>query len=290
MIELQKLRYFVAVAETLNVGKAAAALHISQSPLSRQIIALEERLGTALFVRERKRLQLTETGRRFLSEAKILLEHAQQIEQRIRDEAEGRTGSLTLGFVEGAIHAGVLQVAIKRFLKAAPHSRIELKNLRSRQQFEGLQFGGIDVGFTYSPPLHNSALVADQVADEKFTVVMPRGHPLAKGRFDPHCLDGAAFIALPESESPEARQSLLAACARAGFMPNIRFEAADPSVVLGLVESGLGLAIVQKSLEVTASSGLVFRSLPSSFPLRARIFRVTRKVVRPLVARFLESQ
>lgn len=290
MIELQKLRYFVAVAETLNVGKAATALHISQSPLSRQIIALEERLGTALFVRERKRLQLTETGRHFLSEARILLEHAQQIEQRIRDEAEGRTGSLTLGFVEGAIHAGVLQVAIKRFLKAAPHARIELKNLRSRQQFEGLHFGGIDVGFTYSAPLHDSALVADQVADEKFAVVMSRGHALARGRLNPRCLDGAAFIALPESESPEARQSLLAACASAGFMPNIRFEAADPSVVLGLVESGLGLAIVQKSLEVTASSGIVFRSLPSSFPLRARIFRVTRKVVRPLVARFLDSQ
>src|SRR6218665_508418 len=123
MIELQKLHYFVTVAQTLNVGKAATLLHISQSPLSRQIIALEERLGTALFSRERKRLQLTDAGRQFLDEAKALI-----------DEAQGRTGAMTLGFVEGAIHVGALQTAIKRFLNVAPQARIELKNLRSRQQ------------------------------------------------------------------------------------------------------------------------------------------------------------
>lgn len=290
MIDLQKLHYFVAVAETLNVGKAATLLHISQSPLSRQIIALEERLGTALFSRERKRLQLTDAGRQFLDEAKALMEHAQQLEDRIRDEAEGRTGSLTLGFVEGAIHVGALQTAIKRFLKVAPHARIELKNLRSRQQFEALQFGGIDVGFSYSPPLQNSPLVAEQIADEGFAVAMPRNHPLAKGRFDPRKLDGEAFIALPEKDSPEARQSLMGACASAGFIPNVRFEAAEPSVVLGLVDAGVGLAIVQESLGEAPGRGIVLRPLPPSFPMRAKIFRVTRKTTRPLVARFLSSQ
>jgi DNA-binding transcriptional LysR family regulator len=290
MIELQKLHYFVAVAQTLNVGKAATLLHISQSPLSRQIIALEERLGTALFSRERKRLQLTDAGRQFLDEAKALIEHAQQLEDRIRDEAEGRTGSITLGFVEGAIHVGALQTAIKRFLKVAPQARIELKNLRSRQQFEALQFGGIDVGFTYSPPVRSSTLVAEQIADEGFAVAMPRNHPLAQGRFDPRKLDGEPFIALPEKDSPEARLSLMGACASAGFIPNVRFEAAEPSVVLGLVDAGVGLAIVQQSLGKAPRRGIVLRPLPSSFPMRAQIFRVTRKTVRPLVARFLGSQ
>ncbi|KAB7591304.1 LysR substrate-binding domain-containing protein [Verminephrobacter eiseniae] len=290
MIELQKLHYFVTVAQTLNVGKAATLLHISQSPLSRQIIALEERLGTALFSRERKRLQLTDAGRQFLDEAKALIEHAQQLEDRIRDEAQGRTGAMTLGFVEGAIHVGALQTAIKRFLNVAPQARIELKNLRSRQQFEALQFGGIDVGFTYSPPVRSSTLVAEQIADEGFAVAMPRNHPLAQGRFDPRKLDGEAFIALPEKDSPEARLGLMGACASAGFIPNVRFEAAEPSVVLGLVNAGVGLAIVQQSLGKTPRRGIVLRPLPSSFPMRAQIFRVTRKTVRPLVARFLGSQ
>lgn len=290
MLELQKLHYFVTVAETLNVGKAAQQLHISQSPLSRQIISLEERLGTSLFSRERKRLQLTEAGRHLLDEAKTLISHAQQLEDRVRDEATGKTGTLTLGFVEGAVHVWALQAAIKCFLKAVPHARVELKNLRSRQQFEALQFGVIDVGFAYSAPPRNSSLVAELVADENFALAMPKNHPLSLGRLDLQKLNGEPFIALPEKDSPGARQTLLGACASAGFMPDVRFEASDPSVVLGLVDAGFGLAIVQESLHKARTRGIIFRSLPKSFPLRAQIYRVTRADVRPLVSRFINSQ
>lgn len=174
MIELQKLRYFIAVAETLNIGRAATQLHISQSPLSRQIIALEEQLGTPLFSREHRRFQLTEAGRQLLEDAKELIAHALQIETRVRDEAEGKIGTLTLGFVEGAIHVGALQTAIKRFLRIAPLARVELKNLRSRKQFEALQLGGIDVGFTYAPPTGNSSLVCERIADEGFILAIQR--------------------------------------------------------------------------------------------------------------------
>ncbi|MCP3020627.1 LysR substrate-binding domain-containing protein [Cupriavidus basilensis] len=290
MIELHKLRYFIAVAETLNIGRAATQLHISQSPLSRQIIALEEQLGTSLFSREHRQLQLTEAGRQLLKEAKELIAHALQLETRIRDEAEGKIGTLTLGFVEGAIHAGALQTAIKRFLRVAPLARVELKNLRSRKQFEALQFGGIDIGFTYAPPTGDSSLVCEQIADEGFILAMPKDHPLAHGRLDIRKLDGEPFIALPERESPEARQTLLEACASAGFSPSVRFEASDPTVALGLVDAGVGLAIVQESLGSSITKGIVLRPLPSSFPMRVRIFRVSRECTRPLVSRFLSAQ
>jgi len=290
MIELQKLRYFIAVAETLNIGRAATQLHISQSPLSRQIIALEEQLGTPLFSREHRRFQLTEAGRQLLEDAKELIAHALQIETRVRDEAEGKIGTLTLGFVEGAIHVGALQTAIKRFLRIAPLARVELKNLRSRKQFEALQLGGIDVGFTYAPPTGNSSLVCERIADEGFILAMSKDHPLASGRLDIRKLDGESFIALPERESPEARQTLLEACASAGFAPSVRFEASDPTVVLGLVDAGVGLAIVQESLRGSITKGIVLRPLPSSFPMRVQIFRVWRECARPLVSRFLSAQ
>src|SRR6218665_4068616 len=104
------------------------------------------------------------------------------------------------------------------------------------------------VGSTHSPPVRSSTLVAEQIADEGFAVAMPRNHPLAQGRFDPRKLNGEAFIALPEKAPPEARLGLMGACTSAGFIPNVRFEAAEPSVVLGLVNAGVGLAIVQQSL------------------------------------------
>lgn len=290
MLELQKLRYFLAVAETLNVGRAAVKLHISQSPLSRQIIALEERLGTPLFTRDRKRLELTQAGRQLVGDAKALVAHAQRLEDRMREEAAGATGTLTVGFVEGAVHLGVLQSAIRRFLKAVPRARVELQNLRSRQQFEALEAGAIDVGFTYSPPPERAALVHAPMAEEGFLLAIPRNHPLSHGRLNLQKLDGEPFIALPERASPEARQMWLAACARAGFVPNVRFEASDPMVALGLVDAGVGLALVQESLRRVCAKGVVLRLVPRSFDLRVRIFSVAKVDARPLAARFLSTQ
>jgi DNA-binding transcriptional LysR family regulator len=80
VIELRLLQSFVAVAETEHVGRAAERLHISQSPLSRQIRQLEDDLGLRLFDRERQRIRLTESGRWLLSEARELLGRAQRME------------------------------------------------------------------------------------------------------------------------------------------------------------------------------------------------------------------
>ena len=93
-LDLRQLRYFVAVAELENVGRAATVLNISQSPLSRQIQQLEAQLGLDLFERERKRLRLTAEGRQFLDEARDLLAHAERLEMHSKllgRGVEGRT-------------------------------------------------------------------------------------------------------------------------------------------------------------------------------------------------------
>jgi DNA-binding transcriptional LysR family regulator len=84
MFELRQLRYFVAVAETEHVGRAAEILGISQPPLSRQIQQLEARLGLTLFLRDKKRLRLTPAGQNFLTSARELLAHASEIARATR--------------------------------------------------------------------------------------------------------------------------------------------------------------------------------------------------------------
>jgi DNA-binding transcriptional LysR family regulator len=286
MFDLQQLRYFVAVAETENVGQAALALHISQSPLSRQVQRLEARLGFDLFLREKKRLRLTRAGRDFLDEARTLLAHATRVAERAKETAAGRCGTLAVGFVEGAVHAGVLGRELHAFQQQVPQVRVLLQAMRSAAQFQALQRGELDVGHTYSEPEAGSGLASTPVADEPCLLAIPATHPLSHGPLAWPALDGAPFIAMPESWSPATRQHLLAACAAAGFRPDIRCEAAEPSVVLGLVAAGAGLAVLQSGLRASAPPGVVMRELPADFALRVRIFRVLRSDAGVLASRW----
>src|SRR5436309_15672740 len=95
--DLRQLRYFVAVAERLHFGRAAAALHISQPPLSRAIRALGERLGVALLARTRRRVELTAEGARFLDEARPLAAQLEYAVAELRGMADDRSGRRTTG-------------------------------------------------------------------------------------------------------------------------------------------------------------------------------------------------
>lgn len=284
MLDLQQLRYFVAVAETESVARAAVQLHISQSPLSRQVMALEARLGLSLFARARQRLTLTPAGRAFLEQARELLRHAQRVEQQAIDAARLAGGTLVIGFVESAVHCGVLRDAVHALRRASPEATVELRALRTAEQWAALQSGTIDLGFGHAPAPEATRLHSVRLADEPFVLAMPAGHPLTRGALTASRLDGQPFIALPASVSAPGRDALLAACGRAGFTPRIVLEAADPSVVLGLVQSGFGLALVQQSLGAAAKAGVACRPLPAAFDGRVQVYRTVPAAARPLAA------
>src|SRR3954465_829986 len=117
--ELWQLRYFIAVADTLHFGRAAAALHISQPPLSRAIRALEQQLGVVLFARSRRRVELTPEGAHFLGEARRIIEHVERAAAELRGMAAGERGRLRIGFVSLADY-GVLPELLKAYKAGQP--------------------------------------------------------------------------------------------------------------------------------------------------------------------------
>ena len=103
--DTRQLRYFVALAEQLHFGRAAAALHISQPPLSRAIQGLEQQLGARLFARSRRKVELTAEGARFYDEAKRLLGQLERAAREVGAMASGESGRLRPGFVSLADYA-----------------------------------------------------------------------------------------------------------------------------------------------------------------------------------------
>src|SRR5215210_3837083 len=141
--EVWQLRYFVAVAERLHFGRAAEALHISQPPLSRAIRALEERLQVALFVRTRRRVELTREGARFLDDARRLTAQLERALLELRGMAAGEEGRLRIGFVSLADY-GVLPGLLKAYKAARPSVQLALREMLSPEQSLALAGGELD--------------------------------------------------------------------------------------------------------------------------------------------------
>ncbi|TSE12977.1 LysR family transcriptional regulator [Mesorhizobium intechi] len=264
MFDLRQLRYFITVAETGNVGRAAEILHISQSPLSRQIIHLEEQLGVTLFERAKQRVHLNAEGRAFLTEARALIANARRVEEFGRNLASGAVGRLAIGYVEGAVHAGLVAGMLRQFRRERPRLHLSLMSLRSAAQLEGLRQRTLDLGLVYSPPPADYPEIASMlVRRELLMLAIPEGDALAAvAEIGPHHLDGRPWITVVRQPADTNRGQFLAACIEAGFVPDIAYETADPLTSLGLVSAGLGLATVQESLRGAAPPGIVFRDLP----------------------------
>ncbi|APR94048.1 LysR family transcriptional regulator [Pandoraea thiooxydans] len=262
-MELRHLHYFVAVAECEHVTRAAERLHVSQPPVSRAIRELEAMLGLALFTRTKQRLKLTPAGRWLLDDARAALAGAQEFTQRARALALGEAGQLQIGYVDGAMHSGVLGQHLRKFRAERPEVSVELRALRSGEQIDALRSGAIDVGMLYTPNLEDAGIATRKLLSDKLVLVMSLDDPLAmRRRIAPGDLDGRPWVALPRSFNPQWRERLLRWCAEAGFQPDVRYETAQLATVLGLVEAGVGLAFVQASAARVAHPGLCFRPLP----------------------------
>lgn len=263
----------MAAAELEHIGKAAERLHISQSPLSRQIRQLEEELHLELFERERQRVRLTESGKWLLGHARQLLAYADRIRDEAEQRAQGQSGTLSISFVSGAMWSGLLPKLLRRFQAEFPDARIELSNLRSTPQMEAIASGRIDIGFV-SVPANSDAIETTCLAEEPMALVVPASHPLGRKRtIMPHDLDGVRWILLSYSTSTNWHAQFMAACANAGFTPKVIQAVSEPNTLLSLVGSELGVGLIQSSARNYAPRAVRFRALPW-IPLKSRIYMI----------------
>src|SRR5262249_30235111 len=150
IMELRHLRYFVAVAEELHFGRAAARLHLAQPALSRQIRSLEEEVGLRVLERDRRRVALTAAGAVFLGEARFLLGHVDDAVEAARRADRGELGSLRIGYVPAVVTTGLPEI-VRGFRKRFPGVDVRLQEMNPAMQVEALLGERVDVAFSRGP-------------------------------------------------------------------------------------------------------------------------------------------
>jgi len=263
--ELRQLRHFIAVAESLHFGRAAATLHISQPPLSRSIQDLEQRLGAMLLERTRRRVELTPAGTRFLEEAKRLLVLLERAVLDAGSMAAGDSGRLRLGFVSLADY-GVLPGLLKAYKAAKPGISLALREMLSPEQAAALTAGELEFGLLLPPVAGDLEHVV--VQRERFVAALPSEHRLARkrGRLAMRELAQESFVMVPRAIAPGLYDIVAGLAARAGFSPRVAQEAIQMQTVVSLVSSGLGVAIVPASVANLGRRGVAYRELADSHP------------------------
>lgn len=259
-MELRHLRYFVAVAESGSLSRAAEKLFIAQPPLSLQIRQFEEELGVALFVRHPKGVRLTLAGQALLPEARYLLERAGRIGNVARQSREDRPVSLSMAFVPSSSNT-VLPVLIRKLRATYPGLELELREMISEEQISAIADGRIDVGIARSGSKHPRVQASLQMPDP-FCLALPAAlDPAAAGVIDLRSYSEQAFVGFSRSHGPAYFDQSIHLCSQAGFSPRIRYEASNVRGVLDLVSAGLGIALVPASTVQLGVKGVAFRRL-----------------------------
>lgn len=258
-MELRHIRYFMAVAEERNVTRAAEKLGIGQPPLSQQIHALEDELGVRLFRRTGHGVVLTEAGEAFATDAKRLLDNAQQAITNAKSAGRGEIGQLNIGFTGSAAFNPVVAILIRKFRQSYPAVSLTLVEGNTAQLLSYLDDGRLDVAFVRLGNQSPAGVAFHHIAVEPMKLVLPTTHPLAKKRKIPLiALAQDSFVLLPREASPTLHDVIIGACRDAGFTPLMGQQAPQLSSVVNLVAAEFGVSLVPASVCQIRVEGVVY--------------------------------
>ncbi|MDL2265998.1 LysR family transcriptional regulator [Parabacteroides sp. OttesenSCG-928-G07] len=177
-MEIRQLKYFIKAAEFQNFTKASKALCIAESSLSVQIKQLETELGVNLFVREKKRVELSEAGKKLLPYARLVIANMKEAETAVQDINEMRSGSLRIGGVFSL--CSLLTDTLVPFSIKYPHIHVKIVCKSGRRLFEMLHANELDFVLTFESPVKDHRLDQIELFGSPLAVIAHKEHPIAK--------------------------------------------------------------------------------------------------------------
>ena len=291
-IDLKQLKYFLAVAEEKSFSRAAERLHISQPPLSQQIMKLESELGVRLFTRTTRSFELTVAGKALMVEAAELLAKMRMTIDTLRQIDRGEVGRLRVGIVGSAMW-GPIPSMLEQFQSQFPRVTWTIHELGPNDQWEALRNRQIDVGFWREPRiepevLKQANLRQDLCFPENVCVAMNEKHPLAsQDAIELIDIANEPMLTLHLTQSAEPRY-LIQCCVNAGFEPMIFQEAAEPQTLLAMVGAGLGVALLPQTTGRIGWPGVKFMPIRTNPPSANLYISYLAQDDAPVVRAFLK--
>lgn len=276
MFELTQLRSFVALAEELHFGRAAARLNMTQPPLSRQLQQLEHVLGVSLVERSSRFVRLTAAGRTFLADARAILRSSEEAIVTVRKIAQGEGGVITLGFIPATSYA-LLPRLVAFAAAEMTHVQLILREMVTADQAEALRAGQIDAGILRLP-IDRRGLEAVPISRDPFVVALPIGHPLAlKRALTVADLDRQPLVMYAPVESRYHHDLVSSIFTAEGVAPNFVQYAREIHTMLALVGAGIGIALVPSVGGKLGLPGVTFQPITLPTGVMSELTLVWRK-------------
>lgn len=264
-MELKRLRYFIAVAEELHFGRAAARLDMAQPPLSRQIGQLEKDVGALLFDRSRSQIRLTQAGELLLERARELLANLDSTFAEVRRIGSGSEGRLRIAFVGSSTH-GVLPTLIKSYRSHYADVDLVLSAMNNAELKRALIQREIDVAIA-RPSIEDDEVKSEFLHREPLILALPDNSPL-NSQPSPSLADlrDETFILYPGTPRPSFADYVLDICHDAGIGTVKTVMAMDYQTAISLVSVGVGVSIVPESVSTTQRAGVSYRKYAGPNP------------------------
>ena len=287
-MELRHLRYFIAVGEEGNITRAAERLDMQQPPLSQQIKAIERELDVQLFRRRAHGVDLTDAGRAFLQETRVIVTNVDHAVETTRRTARGEQGQICVGVTPTGPFYPFVPRVIRTFREAYPAVFLTLEESPSPELVDRLRDEQIDAAFLRTPIVDTGGLRIDPLLEEPMVVALPVGHVLVqshRGRdvaLSVRDLAGETFIVYGRPHKPGQHglgqyEAMIAACHAAGFSPRIGQETPRISSTLSLVAVGLGISLIPASLARMNMDGVAYRRLKGTNQPKAILHLASRR-------------
>ena len=287
-MDINQLKYFISVEQTLNFTEDARRNGITQPSISHHIVELERQLGCQLFIRNRRNVVITEQGKSFLPYAVEIVDTAEKAAFQLKKQESGMNGHIAIASLTTS--SQILSRCLEAFAARYPNITIDIDFNSGRSQVVAMNEARYDFHFAVEDMIPaGESFDYLQSVEDRLCVAFHESNPLAREDLDFSRLKNERFIAVSETDGPTLYKEIQKVCQTRGYTPEVYYQFDRAEAVLLSVSAGLGISILPEALtKVFFSENCVFKAIEGDAAVRRYVIAWRRELLNPSAKLFLE--